>query len=404
LKLGVGSCTQNSAKASKNEALRSKTMNMSVNFPNSKSKHLNPEQTAEFGRRVDEIRREVMESLGEQDAKYIYKIRNFVRYSEIASRGMLMFGGWIPPVWVIGTGLLGISKIVENMELGHNVMHGQFDWLNDPSLNGANYDWDTMATGDDWKYTHNYVHHTYTNIVGKDHDVGYGLLRVSESQKWEPRFLFNIPLAIQLMVFFEWYVGVQNLHLEDALVYKTKTWKQVWADATKFRKKARRQILKDYVFFPLIAGPNALPVLAGNAIANVIRSLWSSAVIFNGHFTEDAETFEADNVENETRAEWYLRQIRGSSNFTGTDWLHILSGNLSHQIEHHLFPDMPANRYAEVAPKIKALCAEYDINYNEANFFKQFGSVWVRLAKCSLPNHWTTSISQSVQKVKGIFA
>ena len=379
-------------------------MNMSVNFPNSKSKHLNPEQTAEFGRRVDEIRREVMESLGEQDAKYIYKIRNFVRYSEIASRGMLMFGGWIPPVWVIGTGLLGISKIVENMELGHNVMHGQFDWLNDPSLNGANYDWDTMATGDDWKYTHNYVHHTYTNIVGKDHDVGYGLLRVSESQKWEPRFLFNIPLAIQLMVFFEWYVGVQNLHLEDALVYKTKTWKQVWADATKFRKKARRQILKDYVFFPLIAGPNALPVLAGNAIANVIRSLWSSAVIFNGHFTEDAETFEADNVENETRAEWYLRQIRGSSNFTGTDWLHILSGNLSHQIEHHLFPDMPANRYAEVAPKIKALCAEYDINYNEANFFKQFGSVWVRLAKCSLPNHWTTSISQSVEKVKGIFA
>ncbi len=379
-------------------------MNMSVNFPNSKSKHLNPEQTAEFGRRVDEIRREVMDSLGEQDAKYIYKIRNFVRYSEIASRGMLMFGGWIPPVWVIGTGLLGISKIVENMELGHNVMHGQFDWLNDPSLNGANYDWDTMATGDDWKYTHNYVHHTYTNIVGKDHDVGYGLLRVSESQKWEPRFLFNIPLAIQLMVFFEWYVGVQNLHLEDALVYKTKTWKQVWANATKFRKKARRQILKDYVFFPLIAGPNALPVLAGNAIANVIRSLWSSAVIFNGHFTEDAETFEADNVENETRAEWYLRQIRGSSNFTGTDWLHILSGNLSHQIEHHLFPDMPANRYAEVAPKIKALCAEYDINYNEANFFKQFGSVWVRLAKCSLPNHWTTSITQSVQKVKGMFA
>lgn len=379
-------------------------MNMSVNFPNSKSKHLNPEQTAEFGRRVDEIRREMMDSLGEQDAKYIYKIRNFVRYSEIASRGMLMFGGWIPPVWVIGTGLLGISKIVENMELGHNVMHGQFDWLNDPSLNGANYDWDTMATGDDWKYTHNYVHHTYTNIVGKDHDVGYGLLRVSESQKWELRFLFNIPLAIQLMVFFEWYVGVQNLHLEDALVYKTKTWKQVWADATKFRKKARRQILKDYVFFPLIAGPNALPVLAGNAIANVIRSLWSSAVIFNGHFTEDAETFEADNVENETRAEWYLRQIRGSSNFTGTDWLHILSGNLSHQIEHHLFPDMPANRYAEVAPKIKALCAEYDINYNEANFFKQFGSVWVRLAKCSLPNHWTTSITQSVQKVKGMFA
>lgn len=46
---------------------------------------------------------------------------------------------------------------------------------------------------------HNYVHHTYTNIVGKDHDVGYGILRVSDQQKWEPRHLFNIPLALQLM-------------------------------------------------------------------------------------------------------------------------------------------------------------------------------------------------------------
>lgn len=378
-------------------------MNMSVKFSEaSKSKHLNAAQIEQFGQQVDAIRREIMESIGEQDAQYIYKIRNFVRYSEIASRGMLMFGGWIPPVWLFGTGLLGLSKIVENMELGHNVMHGQFDWLNDPSLNGANYDWDTISTGDDWKHTHNYIHHTYTNIVGKDHDVGYGLLRVSEAQKWEPRFLLNIPLAIQLMVFFEWYVGLQNLHLEDALIYKTRTWKQVWEDSAKFRQKATRQVAKDYVFFPVIAGPNALPVLTGNAVANVIRNLWSSAVIFNGHFTEDAETFEIDNTENETRAEWYLRQIRGSSNFTGTEWLHILSGNLSHQVEHHLFPDMPANRYAEAAPKIRALCAEYGIHYNEASFMQQFGSVWVRLAKHSVPHSWTSTLQQSKQKLKSI--
>ncbi|MEO3703127.1 acyl-CoA desaturase [Acinetobacter ursingii] len=378
---------------------------MSVKFPlNSKSNYLTPEQVEEFGRRVEEIRREVMDNLGEADAKYIYKIRNFVRYSEIASRGMLMFSGWIPPVWLVGTGLLGISKIVENMELGHNVMHGQFDWLNDPSLNGANYDWDTIATGDDWKHTHNYVHHTYTNIVGKDHDVGYGLLRVSEQQKWEPRFLLNVPMAMQLMVFFEWYVGAQNLHLEDALVYKTKTWKEVWKDSAKLRKKVVRQVGKDYVFFPLIAGPNAIPVFLGNVAANVIRSLWSSAVIFNGHFTEDAETFEEDNTETETRAQWYLRQIRGSSNFSGTQGLHILSGNLSHQIEHHLFPDMPANRYSEVAPKIRALCEEYGVNYNEANFMKQFWSVWVRLAKCSLPNGYSDQVSNTIQKVKNLFS
>lgn len=379
-------------------------MNMALEFSTvSKSAHLTPEQIEKFGRRVEQIRQDVMQSLGEQDAKYIYKVRNFVRYTEIASRGMLMFGGWIPPVWLLGTGLLGISKIVENMELGHNVMHGQFDWLNEPSLNGNTYDWDTIASGDDWRETHNYVHHTYINIVGKDHDVGYGILRVSDQQKWEPRHLFNIPLALQLMFFFEWYVGVQNLHLEDALVYKTKSWKQVWKDAAKVRKKATRQILKDYVFFPVISGPMFLPVFAGNVVANIIRNLWSSAVIFNGHFTEDAETFEPDNTDTETKAEWYLRQIRGSSNFSGTEWLHFMSGNLSHQIEHHLFPDMPANRYKEVAPKIKALCAEYGINYNEANFMRQFWSVWVRLAKCSLPNHTTAKVMQTLEKLKAKF-
>jgi fatty acid desaturase len=220
---------------------------------------------------------------------------------------------------------------------------------------------------------------------------------VSESQAWEPRFLFNIPLAIQLMVFFEWYVGVQNLHLEEVIAYKRKTWREVWQDATKLRKKVKRQIVKDYVFFPMIAGPNAIPVFTANAVANVIRSLWASAVIFNGHFTEDAETFEPDHTENETRAEWYIRQIRGSSNFTGTQWLHILSGNLSHQIEHHLFPDMPANRYAQVAPKIKALCAEYGIHYNEASFVRQFASVWFRLAKCSLPNDMTGQFKKTIQ-------
>ena len=380
-------------------------MNMSVEFvEHSKSKHLSAEQVAEFGQQVERIRREIMDSIGEQDAQYIYKIRNFVRYSEIASRGLLMFGGWMPPVWLLGIGLLGLSKIVENMELGHNVMHGQFDWLNDPSLNGAAYDWDTMSTGDDWKYTHNYIHHTYTNIVGKDHDVGYGLLRISDLQKWEPRFLLNLPLTLQLMLFFEWYVGLQNLHLEDAIIYKSKTWAQVWQDSAKFRQKASRQIAKDYLFFPLIAGPNAVAVLTGNVVANLLRNVWASAVIFNGHFTEDTETFEQDNTEHETRAEWYLRQIRGSSNFTGTSALHILSGNLSHQIEHHLFPDMPANRYAEAAVQIRALCGEYGIHYNEASFFKQSLSVWLRVAQYSLPNGYVSGVKQSIRKLKNLFA
>ena len=376
-------------------------MNMSVNLhQKSKSRYLTPEQVQAFGEKIEAIRTETMAKIGQEDAAYIYKVRNFVRYTEIASRSALMFAGWLPPVWLAATAALGVSKIVENMELGHNVMHGQFDWLNDPTLNGANYDWDTVCTGEDWKYTHNYVHHTYTNIIGKDHDIGYGVMRLTRAQKWEPRSLLNLPTAFVLSTGFEWLLSLQRFEFEK-LQTGEKTFKDIVAQSGNWRKKALRQFAKDYVFFPALAGPMFLPVIAGNFTANLIRNYWSSAVIYCGHFTEDAEVME-DNTANETKAEWYLRQIRGSSNFTGGKITHFMSGNLSHQIEHHLFPDVPANRYQEMAPKVRAVCAEYGQHYNSASFAKQLTSVAGRLAVHSLPDSVVDQIGSRVAKIKGL--
>ena len=368
-----------------------------VKFLSGKSRALSPEEVQEFGRKIDAIRAETLAKIGKEDSDYIYKVRNFVRYTEIASRGMLMFGGWIPPVWLLGTAMLGVSKIVENMELGHNVMHGQFDWLNDPTLNGANYDWDTICTGEDWKYTHNYVHHTYTNVLGKDHDIGYGVMRMTRGQKWLPQHLFNVPVAIILSTAFEWLLSLQRLELEQVVAGR-KSLKEVYVQSRNLRKKMVRQFTKDYVFFPVIAGPMFLPVLAGNFTANLIRNYWSSAVIYCGHFTEDAEVME-DNTANETKAEWYLRQIRGSSNFTGGKIVHFMSGNLSHQIEHHLFPDVPANRYQEMATKVRQVCAEYDQHYNTASFAKQLSTVYKRLAIHSLPDQVVDRIVATKSKL-----
>jgi linoleoyl-CoA desaturase len=69
----------------------------------------------------------------------------------------------------------------------------------------------------------------------------------------------------------------------------------------------------------------------------------------------------------ETRGRWYLRQIMGSCNIEGGPLFHVMSGNLSFQVEHHLFPDMPSNRYAEVAPRVRVLCARYGIPYNSVS-------------------------------------
>ena len=378
-----------------------------IKFGGNTSRALTPEEVQEFGRKIDAIRTETMAKIGKEDSDYIYKVRNFVRYTEIVSRAMLMFGGWIPPVWLLGTAMLGVSKIVENMELGHNVMHGQFDWLNDPTLNGATYDWDTVCTGEDWKYTHNYKHHTYTNVVGMDHDIsGYGVMRMSREQKWEPRFLFNVPTGFVLSTGFEWLLALQRLEMEKVLFDGTKTWKEVYVESKNLRKKMLRQFGKDYVLFPLIAGPMFLPVLAGNFFANLIRNYWASTVIYCGHFTEDSEII-TDNIDNETKAEWYLRQIRGSANFTGGKIMHFLSGNLSHQIEHHLFPDVPANRYQEMAPKVREVCAEFGQQYNTAPFGSQIVSVYKRLAIHSLPDNVVDRLTETkrtfIEAVKGLF-
>ena len=345
---------------------------------------LNTVELEQFGAEIEAIRQKHLAQVGERDAQYITKIEKAVRYTEIAGRGLLM-AGIFPPAFVLGTLTLGVSKILENMELGHNVMHGQYDFMQNKRLLGQTYEWDTWCTSDNWRYSHNYRHHTFTNVLGEDHDIGYGVLRLFPEQKWEPRFLANVPMMATLAVFFENLLALQTLEIEK-LYSGEKTGKEILKNAKPIVKKAARQMAKDYVFFPLLAGPFFLPVLAGNFLANIIRNLWTFTIIFCGHFTADSEVFDKSVVENETQAHWYLRQLKGSSNLTGGNLFHILSGNLSHQIEHHLFPEVPAHRYAEMSVEVQEICKRYGQHYNKASIVKQFSTVVGRAFKYSLPS------------------
>lgn len=348
-----------------------------------KNRQLTREEVEAFGAEVEALRKRIVDDLNENDIRYIRKIRSTVRWTEAAGRGLL-FAGILPPAWIAGTALLSVSKILENMELGHNVMHGQFDWTHDPEFRSQSYEWDNVCPSDQWRHSHNYMHHTYTNIVGMDRDVGYGILRLFPEQKWHPGFLLQPLYTLLLALAFEWGVALHDLEV-DKVRRGEKTLKQVLAELPPILRKIRRQTLKDYVIFPLLAGPFFLPVLAGNFVANLARNLWAFAIIFCGHFTENAETFPASILETETRAQWYLRQLLGSSNLEGGPLFHILSGNLSHQIEHHMFPDIPANRYAEMAVEVRAIAAKYGQNYNTGSFSKQFLQVMKRIFRFSLP-------------------
>ncbi|MFP5218294.1 MAG: fatty acid desaturase family protein [Actinomycetes bacterium] len=346
--------------------------------------HLTPEDVETLGRELDAIRAQVLGSRGERDAAYIRRVIDVQRRLELASRAVLL-ASLFPPAWIAGTVGLSVSKILENMEIGHNVMHGQWDWMRDPKIHSTTWEWDNVSPAEMWKHSHNEVHHTYTNVLGKDNDLGYGIMRVDEDQKWVPFYLAQPLWNVLNMLVFEY--GIAAYDLEVGKVLKGRKDKSEFkGQAKKVLRKIRKHVVRDYVVHPLLSGPSALPTLAANLTANVARNIWTHSVIMCGHFPSGVQTFEKASIEGETRGEWYLRQMLGAANISGGRAMHLMTGNLSFQIEHHLFPDLPSNRYQEIAPKVQELFERYGLTYVSGPLPAQVASAWWKVIRLSLPN------------------
>src|SRR4051794_32651263 len=146
---------------------------------------LTNEQIDRFGEELDATRQRVLADRGERDADYIRKVIRAQRGLEVAGRGLL-WAGVFPPAWVAGTAALSLSKILDNMEIGHNVMHGQYDWMNDPALSGKQFEWDNACPAARGGPSANCMHLAQSNIIGKDRASGSGVLRMSEDQSGRP--------------------------------------------------------------------------------------------------------------------------------------------------------------------------------------------------------------------------
>ena len=367
--------------------------------PDNPLARLTPEQLEQLGRELDAIHDEVYAELGDRDARYIRSTIKLHRQLVLAARAMLL-GSRYKPLWLGGTAALSIAKILENMEIGHNVMHGQWDWMNDPDINSQNWDWDTASPADAWRHSHNYEHHTFTNIRGKDRDLGYEIMRIDPHQKWHPVYLLQPFYNLILMGFFEWGVALHDLNF-DAIRAGEKSKGILNRELKAIGVKARKQVVKDYIAFPLLSAiAGAVPArggaeksparafkstLAANFTANIVRNVWAYSIIFCGHFPDQTYTFSQAEVENETRGGWYVRQLLGSANIDGSPLFHLLAGNLSFQVEHHLYPDMPSSRYAEIAPRVREICRRYGLPYNTGPLGKQLGTVHRTILRLAFP-------------------
>jgi fatty acid desaturase len=344
---------------------------------------LTPEQVEELGREFDAVGDEVFADLGERDSRYIRRTIKLHRQLVLAARALLL-GSRNKPLWLAGTASLSLAKILENMEIGHNVMHGQWDWMNDPDINSQTWDWDTASPAEAWRHSHNYEHHTFTNIRGKDRDLGYEIMRIDPHQRWYPVYLFQPLYNLLLMGFFEWGVAAHDLNA-DAIRSGEKSKAEVIKELKAIGAKARRQIVKDYIAFPLLSGRAFRSTLAANFTANIVRNVWAHSIIFCGHFPDQTYTFSEEEVADESRGGWYVRQLLGAANIEGGPLFHLLAGNLSFQIEHHLYPHMPSSRYAEIAPRVRDICRRYGLPYNTGPLHRQLGTVHRTILRLAFP-------------------
>ena len=125
--------------------------------------------------------------------------------------------------------------------------------------------------------------------------------------------------------------------------------------------------------------------LTADFTANVVRNVWAYAIIFCGHFPDQTYTFSQEETADESRGGYYVRQLLGAANIEGSPLFHVVSGNLGYQVEHHLYPDMPSTRYAEIAPRVKELCERYGLPYNSGPFLSQLGMVQRTILRLALP-------------------
>ena len=370
---------------------------------------LTDEQIEELGKEFDAIHDEVFAELGDRDRRYIVSMIEMHRRLVVSGR-ILLFGSRNRAAWFAGTAMLSLAKILENMEIGHNVMHGQWDWMNDPQINSSTWDWDSASTAEAWKHSHNYIHHTYTNIRGKDRDLGYEIMRIDPHQKWHPVYLLQPFYNLVLAAFFEWGVATHDLDFE-AIKNGEKSKAAVRRELKGMGRKAWLQISKDYLTFPAlsagiatgvtalvrrargesldglsdVARSSFMATLKADFTANVVRNVWAYGIIFCGHFPDQTYTFSQEETADETRGGFYVRQLLGAANIEGSPAFHVLSGNLGYQVEHHLYPDMPSTRYAEIAPRVKDICARYDLPYNSGPLVKQLAGVQRTIIRLAFP-------------------
>jgi linoleoyl-CoA desaturase len=338
----------------------------------------------EFARGLDALKQEVEADLGQRDVEHLRSVAALSRRMELLGRGLLHFS--IEPIgFTLGTCALWLHKTLELMEIGHTALHGSYDHLaGAEAYNAERFHWKAPIDESSWRVAHNIRHHQYTNIADRDPDLDFGLIRLSAYVRFRP-----VHRVQPVVTLWSWtgFAATINFHASGLLeLYagraKNKSWADVWAAHRRAFRKYVPYYAREYVFFPLLAGPFFWKTLLGNIISEVGRDMFAGATIYCGHV--GASDYPSGTRAG-GRARWYVMQVEGARNFEVPLPVSILCGALNLQIEHHLFPRLPPNRLREIAPRVKALCEPHGVRYRTASWPRTLREVFRSLIALAAP-------------------
>lgn len=363
----------------------------SISRPLDPPKDPEEERYRKLGVELDVVRKRALDQVGEEDVRYVRRLNVFSRCMEALGR-VLIHVSLEPLTFSLGVIALWIHKQLQAMEIGHSALHGAYD-----SLKGAEgfwsktFRWETPIDEESWRHGHNIRHHGNTNVAGKDPDIEFGPVRITEQTPHAREHLWQ--LLTTLLLIFPNFGFMMNLHLTGVNdgYYDRNSPNKLDPAAERARHRAawsralRKYVpyyLWNYGFFPALAGAMFWKVMLGNYLAELMRDLYSAATIYCGHIGEDVKSYPMGKKAR-GRGEWYAMQVEASNNFKVSLPVSVLCGGLDYQIEHHLFPTLPPHRLRQIAPEVRAICERHGVRYHSDTWGRTLFRAFAHVAHLS---------------------
>lgn len=290
----------------------------------------------------------------------VYLVPYFLMVAGVVSSLPLVFLCWI----IMGIGMAGVG-----MAVMHDANHGSYSKSKQVNnlLGKSLY----LLGGypPNWRFQHNTLHHSYTNIDGHDEDIStIGLLRFSPHK----------PL-LKVHRFQHWYAwffyGLMTIswstNKDFRQLFSFKESGKAFMGDKSFGRMFSELILGKIIYYalflvvPLIVLPISWYWIVVFYLAMHFTTGLILGIVFQtAHVVTDSD-FPLPDENGNMSNNWAIHQLATTSDYAPKSRiLSWLIGGLNYQVEHHLFPNISHVHYKQISVFVKSTARKYNLDYH----------------------------------------